>query len=97
MITEGYLARHYKGRPGGRDFALLDVAQDYALKFIADKGLFDLGLTLKGGTALRKYRMGGQGRFSTDLDFAPGSLQLGKCSLRHSTELPYTASGFKWR
>ena len=77
MITEGYLARHYQGRLGGRDFALLDVAQDYALKLVADKGFFDLGLTLKGGTALRKFRMGNQGRFSTDLDFAPEESGIG--------------------
>ncbi|MEX0620686.1 MAG: nucleotidyl transferase AbiEii/AbiGii toxin family protein [Acidimicrobiia bacterium] len=70
MITEGYLARHYQGRHGGRDPALLDVAQDYALKILDDQGVFDLGLTFKGGTALRKYRAGNMGRFSTDLDFA---------------------------
>ncbi|MEX2624359.1 MAG: nucleotidyl transferase AbiEii/AbiGii toxin family protein [Acidimicrobiia bacterium] len=70
MITEGYLARHYQGRHGGRDPALLDVAQDYALKFLSDNGIFELGLTFKGGTALRKYRAGNLGRFSTDLDFA---------------------------
>ncbi len=70
MITEGYLGRHYQGRSGGRDIALLDVAQDYALKVIKDHGLFDKGLTFKGGTALRKFRAGHQGRFSTDLDFA---------------------------
>lgn len=70
MITEGYLARHYQGRQGGRDLALLDVAQDYALKILSDRGLFELGLTFKGGTALRKFRVGNRGRFSTDLDFA---------------------------
>ena len=70
MITEGYLARHYRGRKGGRAPALLDVAQDYALKIVADSGLFTLGLTFKGGTALRKYLVGTAGRFSTDLDFA---------------------------
>lgn len=70
MITEGYLARHYQGRKGGRAPALLDVAQDYALKIILDSGLFTMGLTFKGGTALRKYRVGTAGRFSTDLDFA---------------------------
>ena len=62
MITEGDLARHYQGRRGGRDPALLDVTQDYALKLIHDAGLFDLGLTFKGGTALRKYRVGTAGR-----------------------------------
>lgn len=70
MITPGYLARHYQGRHGGRDPALLDVAQDYALKILTDEGVFDIGLTFKGGTALRKYRAGNLGRFSTDLDFA---------------------------
>lgn len=30
----------------------------------------DLGLVLKGGTAIRKLRAGNAGRFSTDLDFA---------------------------
>ncbi len=77
MITEGFLARHYHGRRGGRDIALLDVAQDYALKLMSDKGLFDLGLTFKGGTALRKFRMGHQGRFSKDLDFAANEEGLG--------------------
>lgn len=70
MITEGYLAQHYRGRHGGRDPALLDIIQDYALKVIADADLFEMGLVFKGGTALRKYRAGNLGRFSTDLDFA---------------------------
>ena len=78
MITEGYLARHYQGRRGGRDPALLDVAQDYALKIVHNAGLFDLGLTFKGGTALRKYRVGAAGRFSTDLDFAGEESGLGE-------------------
>lgn len=77
MITEGYLARHYQGRKGGRDPALLDIAQDYALKVLHDEGLFDLGLTFKGGTALRKYRAGNLGRFSTDLDFAAVDSEFG--------------------
>jgi hypothetical protein len=33
-------------------------------------GLFDLGIALKGGTAIRKLWAGNAGRFSTDLDFA---------------------------
>ena len=52
------------------DAALLDVAQDYALKYLHDQGVFDLGVVLKGGTSLRKLRAGNAGRFSTDLDFA---------------------------
>jgi predicted nucleotidyltransferase component of viral defense system len=77
MITEGYLARHYQGRRGGRAPALLDIAQDYALKIILDSGLFEMGLTFKGGTALRKYRVGSVGRFSTDLDFSADETGLG--------------------
>jgi len=52
------------------DPALLDVVQDYALKFLHDQGIYDLGVVLKGGTSLRKLRAGNAGRFSTDLDFA---------------------------
>lgn len=70
MITEGYLARHHMGRRGMHGPALLDVAQDYALQYLARQGVFDLGVVLKGGTSLRKFRAGNAGRFSTDLDFA---------------------------
>lgn len=70
MITQGYLSRHFQGRSGMADAALLDVAQDYALKHLHDAGVFDLGVVLKGGTSLRKFRAGNAGRFSTDLDFA---------------------------
>ena len=70
MISQGYLSRHFQGRSGMADPALLDVAQDYALKFLHDQGVFELGIVLKGGTSLRKLRAGNAGRFSTDLDFA---------------------------
>ncbi len=69
-ITEGYLSQHYQGRSGGRDPALLDIAQDHAIALLQLHGVFDLGVVLKGGTALRKCRAGNAGRFSTDLDFA---------------------------
>ena len=40
-------------------------------RFFPDEGLFDRGdLIFKGGTSLRKCRLGNAGRFSTDLDFA---------------------------
>lgn len=72
-ITEGHLVRHYQGVKGGRDAALLDIAQDHALHLLHEAGLFGQGLVFKGGTALRKFRAGNAGRFSTDLDFAaPG-------------------------
>jgi predicted nucleotidyltransferase component of viral defense system len=52
---------------------LLDIAQDHALHLLHEAGLFEQGLVFKGGTALRKFRAGNAGRFSTDLDFAaPG-------------------------
>lgn len=69
-VNEGYLARHYQGLHGGRDAALLDIAQDHALQILHSAGLFERGLVFKGGTALRKFRAGNAGRFSTDLDFA---------------------------
>jgi predicted nucleotidyltransferase component of viral defense system len=63
------------------DAALLDVAQDYALRFLSEQGLFDLGVVLKGGTSLRKLRAGNAGRFSTDLDFATPDVETGKLLL----------------
>lgn len=81
MITQGYLSRHFQGRRGMADAALLDVAQDYALKFLSDQGLFELGAVLKGGTSLRKLRAGNAGRFSTDLDFAAPDSDTGELLL----------------
>jgi uncharacterized protein len=75
MITQGDLARHFQGRSGMRDPALLDVAQDYTLKYLHDQGTFELGIVLKGGTSLRKLRAGNAGRFSTDLDFATPDME----------------------
>jgi len=81
-ITDGHLARHYQGVKGGRDAALLDIAQDHALRLIHNAGLFDSGLVFKGGTALRKFRAGNAGRFSTDLDFAAPDEDLALATLR---------------
>jgi predicted nucleotidyltransferase component of viral defense system len=81
MITQGYLSRHFQGKSGMADAALLDVAQDYALKFLHDQGIFDLGVVLKGGTSLRKLRAGNAGRFSTDLDFATPDIDTGELLL----------------
>lgn len=76
MITEGLLLRHCQGQRMFRDGALIDIAQDHALHLLHEAGLFDLGLVFKGGTALRKFRLGAAGRFSTDLDFAVGEQGL---------------------
>lgn len=71
-VTLGWAAEMV-GRVGPRRvsrLALLDSAQDYLLWLLADEGLFDDGrLIFKGGTSLRKCRLGTSGRFSTDLDF----------------------------
>ncbi len=60
---------------------LLDVAQDYALQFLSSEGIFELGVVLKGGTALRKLRAGNAGRFSTDLDFSAPDTDTGELLL----------------
>jgi hypothetical protein len=81
MITAGYLARHHMGRRGMAGPALLDVAQDYALYHLHSQRLFELGVVLKGGTSLRKFRAGNAGRFSTDLDFAAPDHETGELIL----------------
>ena len=66
------------GRYGGRAApqAYLEFAQEHFLAWMAAEGLFDGDhpLIFKGGTALRKFKFGLAGRFSTDLDFAAESL-----------------------
>lgn len=81
MITDGFLARHHMGRRDMKGPALLDVAQDYALYYLHQQGLFELGIVLKGGTSPRKYRAGNSGRFSTDLDFASPDVDTGELVL----------------
>ena len=50
--------------------AVLDVAFDHLLYGLHERGVYEaVGLTLKGGTALRKYHLGHRSRFSFDLDF----------------------------
>jgi predicted nucleotidyltransferase component of viral defense system len=68
-ITTGWLARHTPQGPGGRQAALIDIAQDLLLAQLHQQGIFD-HLVFKGGTALRKLYAGNAGRFSTDLDFS---------------------------
>jgi predicted nucleotidyltransferase component of viral defense system len=70
-LTRALVNLHGAGRADTYDAALLDVAQDHLLWSLCELGLFnDDGLIFKGGTSLRKCRLGGAGRFSTDLDFA---------------------------
>jgi hypothetical protein len=68
-LTPGWLARHTPQGPGGRQAALIDIAQDLLLARLHQRGVFD-HLVFKGGTALRKLYAGNAGRFSTDLDFS---------------------------
>lgn len=48
-LTEGHLARHYHGVKGGRDAALLDIAQDFALHQIHEQGLFERDWSSRAG------------------------------------------------
>lgn len=69
--TPALVSLHGAGRNDTYGAALLDVAQDHLLWMLDQQGLFDSGeLVFKGGTSLRKCRLGNAGRFSTDLDFA---------------------------
>lgn len=59
-------------RAGGRirRAAALDIAFDHILYELHKRGVYEgLDVTFKGGTALRKYRLGHRSRFSFDLDF----------------------------
>jgi uncharacterized protein len=70
QLTRALVRLHGAGRSDTYGPALLDVAQDHLLAHLAAEGLFDgPQLTFKGGTSLRKCRLGNAGRFSTDLDF----------------------------
>jgi predicted nucleotidyltransferase component of viral defense system len=78
-----------------RDGALIDVAQDHALQHLHAMGLFDLGLVFKGGTALRKFRLGNEGRFSTDLDFAVEEEGLAELIFEHLDGTTVDGFGFR--
>ena len=53
-----------------RRAAATDVAFDHILYGLHERGVYEAaGVTFKGGTALRKYRLGHRSRFSFDLDF----------------------------
>ena len=90
------IARHGMGRADAYDAALLDVAQDHLLYLLVEAGVFDDGsLTFKGGTSLRKCRLGNDGRFSTDLDFAAPDedVVLAVCAIIDGNQI----GGFQYR
>ena len=70
-LTEGHIARHTPTGSGapGREAAIIDIAQDLLLAYLEDNGMMD-SVSLKGGTAIRKFYAGKEGRFSLDLDFS---------------------------
>ena len=76
-LHRGDLDRYYPRTDESTRRALAaDVAFDHLLALMAQRHLFDVcGLVFKGGTAIRKYRLRGESRLSTDLDFdaAPGA------------------------
>jgi hypothetical protein len=94
-LTKALVRLHGAGREDTYGAALLDVAQDHILWFLAEGGFFAKDtLVFKGGTSLRKCRLGTAGRFSTDLDFVAPSEDtvLEVCGAVDGLEL----SGFKF-
>ena len=70
-LTPGYVARHVPpGSKIGIHVAVLDIAQDFLLAHLAERGVLGDLAIFKGGTALRKLFAGARGRFSTDMDLA---------------------------
>ena len=81
-ITTGWLARHTPQGPGGRQAALIDIAQDLLLARLCERGVFD-HLAFKGGIryliedhrgrAQVRYEtpFGGVGNLTTKLDIGP--------------------------
>jgi uncharacterized protein len=85
-ITRTLVSRHGLGRNDAYDAALLDIAQDHVLFLLDQAGAIDRErLVFKGGTSLRKCRLGNDCRFSTDLDFAApdDDVVLDVCEVLH--------------
>jgi predicted nucleotidyltransferase component of viral defense system len=69
MMIEKRLVQWYAADAGvDLDIAEREIVLTYVLRILADRGLLTQ-LAFKGGTAIRKLILGGQGRFSLDLDF----------------------------
>ena len=69
MLTQAQVQR-YAVESGLRDIMIAEkeAVLTFLLQLFSERGLLDR-LAFKGGTCLRKMHLGGQGRFSTDLDF----------------------------
>lgn len=107
-LTRALVTRHALGRSDAYDAALLDIAQDHLLFLLAEAEAFDKGhLVFKGGTSLRKCRLGNDGRFSTDIDFAApdDDIVLEVCSVIDGSQVggfeyhlePTRGDGRHWR
>lgn len=69
LVAINQLAAVYRGR--GKNEAYLEFAQEHFLDWLRAEHVFeDEAVVFKGGTAIRKFILGNEGRFSTDLDFA---------------------------
>ncbi len=64
----------YQGR--AREESYLELAQEHFLDWMRQQGLL-AEVVFKGGTSLRKYVFGLDGRFSLDLDFAASDRAIG--------------------
>lgn len=98
-LTIGHVKRHVP--PGSRlgdAIALMDIAQDFLLAHLYERGVFDL-VTFKGGTALRKLFAGTAGRFSTDIDLATVDIDDDRQQLAEmiATEADVTLGPFSFR
>jgi predicted nucleotidyltransferase component of viral defense system len=69
MLTRPQVQR-YSTESGLRDVMIAEqeVVLTFLLQLLSERGLLER-LAFKGGTCLRRMFIGGQGRFSTDLDF----------------------------
>jgi predicted nucleotidyltransferase component of viral defense system len=69
MLTQPQVQR-YSTESGLRDIMIAEkeVVLTFLLQLLSERGILQR-LAFKGGTCLRKIFVGGQGRFSTDLDF----------------------------
>ena len=79
----------YRGR--ARDESYLELAQEHFLDWMREEGLLG-DVVFKGGTSLRKFVFGLDGRFSHDLDFATADRAVGELVI-DALEVGFTHSG----
>ena len=82
----------YQGR--AREEAYLELAQEHFLDWMRASGLLD-EVIFKGGTSLRKFAFGLQGRFSLDLDFATVDRAVGELVI-DALESGFTHEGVRF-